>query len=256
MRPSSSLTGHAIQAGKRLLPRRLQRSRTLYRMYGLCWKMCLEALSTISRHRVRGASTLLWVCPKDIRHNPVREKRISKARLSFGLLVDGDWDLERQRTEDTPHFAAYYHRYIKPIPWEETDYYHHDKKKIESGDTRGSRRKASRESFEGKLNEWDRIVGSMEREGYMTQTELDPPRIWDEVHVCIARDGVILHLDGRKCLYASKVLGLPRIPALIRAIHPLWFAGTHTSHLGQRLDVQTQSTENGETADLSCFLQS
>lgn len=76
---------------------------------------------------------------------------------------------------------------------------------------------------EGHREQFERLYTSIKQSGYKTQRELhDGARIFDEINVCIGRDGTMSVKHGHHRVSIAKVLGLETVPVYVRARHKDW----------------------------------
>lgn len=174
---------------------------------------------------------LCYVDPDDIQR--VAELPLSKFRLS-GVVRDGSWDRTDERFEDLAVFRGYRRHFRDGVPWEQTEFFERNVKKIEAGVERWGC--TSRADFEARCRRLDDLYQTIREEGYRTQADLesddvtDPvgrgrPRrghLADEIAVHIGRDGDLLFEDGRNRLSIVKLLDVAEIPVRVLLRHREW----------------------------------
>lgn len=67
------------------------------------------------------------------------------------------------------------------------------------------------------------LYDKIKNAGYQSQKQLRTLRPWDEVRVCIGRNGDVLFHDGRHRLAIAKALEIERIPVVVTRIHKSWY---------------------------------
>lgn len=155
-----------------------------------------------------------------------------------GTVQDGDWDTGVARFEDTDVYRAFEAHFDRGVDWEKTEYFDRVVGYIEEGvDMWGC---PTREAFVRRCETIDTLYASINANGYRTQRELgrddveDPIGsselpwvvrfVYNELTVCIGRDGTVRFFDGRNRLAIAKLLGLETVPVWVMVRHPQWQA--------------------------------
>lgn len=150
-----------------------------------------------------------------------------------GRVRGGDWDDRTHRFEETDVYRGFEDRFVRDVPWHETDFYRRSVAYIENGfELWGC---TSECDFRRRCEFVESLYDSIAREGYRSQSELaaassdtlgDDPRaietITDEITVCVGRDGDLLFMDGRNRLAIAKILDLDSVPVWIMTRHEGW----------------------------------
>lgn len=192
----------------------------------LLWHLSILSNSLLKKSLKRDES-VIWVSPEDITHaliDPTIEK--DKSPFIVGRIVDGEWDLMVKEIDTIDFFYSSYQHYIKGIPWKETDFYIRIHKQIENGLTKFGCR--TKDEWNDRLKKDYELFDSIKNEGYSSQKELKSLQPWDEVRVCIGREGDIFFSDGRHRLAIAKVLMLEKIPVIVTHVHKEWYERNET----------------------------
>lgn len=160
-----------------------------------------------------------------------------------GTVVGGDWDRAADRFVEMDVFRAYERHFEDGVPWSETEFYDRVVSEIDDGNARWECR--SREAFDRRCEQLDRLYETIRTEGYRTQDELrsstatDPiqgdhpsrsrerlktERLKHEIAVNIGRDGEVFFSDGRNRLSIAKLLALDAVPVRVLRRHRRWQA--------------------------------
>jgi hypothetical protein len=172
------------------------------------------------------------VPPRCIRRR-ARPDRYRTRRHLVPPVIPGDWDvtgilLDNSGLYDDLRAVA------AGAKWETTCVYARAMASLERGEA-AWHESASREEFEQKwCAGWDRLLESIESDGYRSQAELCKTRsrdvdrrLSDEVTVAIGRDGSFLVWEGAHRVACATVLGVEVIPARVVFRHPEWAAFRH-----------------------------
>jgi hypothetical protein len=68
----------------------------------------------------------------------------------------------------------------------------------------------------------EKLYHTLQTNGYKTQPELKTNRLWDEVLICIGRNGELIFVDGRHRLFFTQMLSVEKIPVLVTTRHKQW----------------------------------
>ncbi len=145
-----------------------------------------------------------------------------------GKIVGGDWDVEETiRFEDMDVWRGFQQHFAHGAPWEKTSFYERVMTEIRGGIPRWGC--PSKEDFDRRLLEKDRMFSEIRRHGYRQQKEIatEGARVYgdeDEVQVHIGRDGDYIFANGRHRLCIAKLLKLDRIPVKVARRHAQWAA--------------------------------
>lgn len=155
-----------------------------------------------------------------------------------GTVHGGDWDIGTVRFEETDVFRAFVARFEEGRDWQDTVYFDRVVDYIDDGiEMWGC---PDRSAFERRCARIDRLYDRIRTEGYRTQravvgaTGEDPMGacdlpwiirfVYNELTVCIGRDGSFRFFDGRNRLAIAKLLELDTIPVWVMVRHPGWQA--------------------------------
>lgn len=153
-----------------------------------------------------------------------------------GTVRGGEWDKGGIRFEETDLYRAFEAHFEHGIDWRETRYFERCLEFIDADiELWGC---TSRPELEHRFANVDLLYESIREHGLYSQAELveakinDPMadetqllvkrRVYDEMTVCIGRDGDILYWDGRHRLAIAKLLDLDEIPVWVMVRHKQW----------------------------------
>lgn len=172
-----------------------------------------------------------WIDPDRVRYNGP----IFSHDKCVGTVRDGEWDEAPSKITEEAMYVGLSERFSKGRDWGDTRYYALAKRNFESdGEWLGY---TSFESFrDNRLPYLDRMFEDIKRNGYKTQSELEPdsrdgqrhgsvPAYHDEINeiACnIARDGELLLNNGIHRISIAKLLELDEIPVQIIVRHREW----------------------------------
>ncbi|WP_336021609.1 hypothetical protein [Halobellus salinisoli] len=153
-----------------------------------------------------------------------------------GTVHGGDWDRCVMRFEETEIYRAFEAHFDHGVAWSETDFFDRVVEFIEEGVVMWGC--TSKAAFEKRCERVDELYESIRVHGYLTRDQLarlkpdgyaesEQPRaiscsVFDEIAVCIGRDGDLLFFDGRNRLAIAKLLDLDAIPVWIMVRHEQW----------------------------------
>lgn len=155
-----------------------------------------------------------------------------------GTVRGGDWDDRGMRFEETDLYRAFEAHFEHGTEWRETTFFERCLEFVEAGvELWGC---TSEPELERRFATVDRLYDSIRENGLHAQAELvdanieDPMaderpsvvkrRVYDEMTVCIGRDGDLLFWDGRNRLAIAKLLGVDEIPVWVMVRHEQWQA--------------------------------
>jgi len=148
-------------------------------------------------------------------------KRHVSRNLHGRFVLDGNWDANRRPFEVLPTIMELF---VQGVPAHRTTEYRKMRRWVEAGDfryTRGCQSAADVDRYFADLRE---SFESIQRDGFRTQEELGAPG-GDEIRVGVARDGELcIYGGGTHRLSIARVLGLDRVPVLIKRVHADWVA--------------------------------
>ena len=205
-------------------------------------------------------SSTIFIRPRD----PIRTTRNNfHPRDAFGSAnaPEGNWraylelagEMQDHRLPatidiaDEPLHRAMYSVYFAGADWADTDFYRNIVAKIKSGKPLWGC-KTEREFRKRVDVDIANIFGSIARKGYLSQTEIleiqnsttsgqdedlekfrrkafhDEIDPYNEVKIGFSASGEIIFLEGRHRLCAARLIGVPRIPALVMFRSTSWIA--------------------------------
>lgn len=206
--------------------RRLLRKLTTASVYCL-----LQAVGFLGLGTVKSPFRVVWIQPDRIKQRlekrpPALYFRFFKFRhRKVGKIIGGDWD-KRVRPFDKEYdlYLGYRKHFLNKLKWEETEFFQRVKKQIEAEgfDKWGC---TSLEDFKERLASLDLMFEDMKRQGYKSQREIGNffSRSFDEINVCVSRDGELILFEGRNRLSMAKVLGLEQVPVLVMGCHKSYY---------------------------------
>lgn len=152
-----------------------------------------------------------------------------------GRVVEGDWDLGAQPFRGWDLYKAMKARFLEGTSWEETPFYDRVSAEISEGQVKWGC--TSQDEFAVRLEKLDELYGRISRDGFKSQRtvsesdgahhtweEESPFAPYDEVVVCIDRNGRFMLRDGKHRLSIAKILDLPTIPVAVGRRHRAWWA--------------------------------
>jgi methyltransferase family protein len=168
------------------------------------------------------ASHTIRVSPARIQDCVVREYDKWEDK---GKILDGDWDLHTKPFEDQRVYRGFHEHFVNGAPWSQTEFHRHFVGRIRDGySPKGCR---SAEEFDRHCAAMDALFENIRAHGYKAQSELPgkrgtPYELYDEISVCIGRNGRFLFEDGRHRLCIAKILGLEQVPVFVSLRHKQW----------------------------------
>ena len=161
---------------------------------------------------------LVLIDPESVIHS-TNERFSWNMHEKWGCIRGGSWDQDVFQMEDSPKAKSLRERFEKGIEWHETKLY-------EDYTTD----QMSHKDVISHLQRFDDLFESLQQR-YKTSFELPDAKFMEEVCVCIARDGEILHSrSGRHRLIIAKILGLDEIPVRVMTRHTQWQKIRETCH--------------------------
>jgi hypothetical protein len=203
-------------------------------------KMALQKSLAAGRlaQRLSGATlpdprTLFWIDPARIKFATCArnesadwEDWVLPQKGSVEPVRGGDWDVTDRPFAQMRVAVAVAERVRNGVSWDGTEYYQFAVNQIEGG--RALWGCSSRADFERHCNSVDRLIESIQRDGFRAGTAATKGRAADtamgqsEVLVNINRDGLPLFQDGRHRLAIALALRLDKIPVQILVRHAEW----------------------------------
>ena len=143
----------------------------------------------------------------------------------MGKVLAGNWDTDVIAFEELDVYRALRDRFVKGVSWEQTSFFHNILNKIESGTVKWDCR--NKQDLVARTCELDALYREIKNHGYKLQSETPnetafPYHTYDEVSVCIGRNGQFLFDDGRHRLSIAKILKLQTIPVQVTTRHKEW----------------------------------
>ncbi|MGY9048119.1 hypothetical protein P775_17915 [Puniceibacterium antarcticum] len=165
----------------------------------------------------------IYVRPRDVNFHYTRGKEgRSLRRQQSGRIVDGDWDLQRQRVESYIKYDSCRMHFIDGVPWEQTPQVQEMIRQVAEGRTPDAC--TSREDVMARYAGLDRVFDEVQRLGRLL-TRAEMPEYFRREHggilIHVGRDGTLLRASGGIHRFAiAKILDLPEIPAQLGVVHP------------------------------------
>lgn len=175
----------------------------------------------MGKDRVPDPLRIIAIPPEKIRF-ACTDSLVHPKHNTFGLVLSGDWDKHYVEFQELYVMEAFEEHFLSGKPWAETRFYRRVVSDIKQGKLMWGCMSA--EEYDARLLQIDDLFHHIKSQGYKTQEELGTGRNWDEVTVCIGRDGEIMFVDGRHRLAIARVLGLKRIPVNVSVRHQRWYS--------------------------------
>lgn len=137
------------------------------------------------------------------------------------LLLPGDWDIEAQPFRQMPTYAFLADLQACAFDYRRTAYYQQLLGELRAGRVRAYKalQLDSEEALERLFQGYVQVFRSMSADGYR------PEKAVDAICVMVGRDGRLIKEEkGRHRLAIAQLVGVPKVPVLIRHIHPGWLA--------------------------------
>lgn len=170
-----------------------------------------------------------WVSPDRIEYALVFDTLEEYDKYRYrGRVMGGDWDQKRVRFTEfgIGVYQGLRDRFIRGLPWEETEFYQRVLNVISSGIVLWECK--NKGELDERCRYLDALFEDIKVNGYRSQEEIareenNPFKGEDEITVRIGRDGMLLFEDGQHRLAIAKLLGVDRIPIKITARHSEWY---------------------------------
>lgn len=172
---------------------------------------------------------LIWINPSDIVYFHTGYPD------GLGRVMAGSWDTPSHQFEQHYVFKSMKKRYNDEVPWCETELYETAIQNIE--DEGSFRNYTAIDELDDYFQNIDQLYKIISREGYLSQRELlskfpnqTKERNNDCVHPLLNEIGVHIYGDGEIVkkgsgnhrLSIAKILGIDRVPAIVRVRHEDW----------------------------------
>ena len=185
--------------------------------YGF-WRAWLGIGAALGR-RTSHPLTLRAIRPSEIRSFNT-DPRAHHRRANVGKILDGDWELHKTPLGDHEVFAGIQERFTQGRSWQDTQVFAYATRKIAEQDD--PLRYTSADVMEQRFAVIDDLHEQIQSTGYKTQQDLGAHAPWDEVIVCVGRDGELALVDGWHRFSIAVALNLETIPALVNVTHRQW----------------------------------
>jgi hypothetical protein len=143
----------------------------------------------------------------------VEDHNIFSKYLYHGVVLGGEWDLEREPIETVPLFEFSYEVFVANRKMEDTKYY----QQILAG---------KREPYihgenhlRLRMNKYKKLFMEIRDNGYKSQNNIKGGNFLDEVCISIDRNGHYILEDGRHRFMIAKCLKLKKIPVIVNRVH-------------------------------------
>jgi hypothetical protein len=135
------------------------------------------------------------------------------------FVADGDWDL---RAGPLRHRLVIRQLFIEGLAPQQTDEYAYLRQRIDAGNFAYTHGCLSIEDLDRYFDELVHAFDTIKKEGYRTQRELGNDGS-DEIRICIDRNGEpIIFGGGTHRLSIAMILGIERVPVLVKRVHAAW----------------------------------
>lgn len=177
---------------------------------------------------------IIWIPPSKIDNLISDKKNPFQHPYYVSEVVPGKWDKHYKPLDDYDLYASFKSHFKHGIPWEETNFYKRVVQQISPENPKWNC--LNKKQFRKRCESLDELYWKIKQDGYKTQSEIyrsgnhivrktnyrnfSPE--FNEVSVCIARDGEVMFFDGRHRLTIAKLLELDSIPVRIKARHAVW----------------------------------
>jgi SAM-dependent methyltransferase len=195
----------------------------------------------IQKKRVNPAK-IYWVSPNRITKclSPENRKGYFNSEKMRGRIIGGDWDRTNYEFANTIDvYEAFRKRVRERIDWQDTEYYKRILKEVKSGNyLYGIKNKAD---LDERCKYLDSLYENIKKEGYRLNRNIYHKNItFDEIDVCIGRNGDYIFRDGIHRLSIAKIIGLKYVPVTVFIRHKEWqafrdFLFAHARRLGGQL---------------------
>jgi hypothetical protein len=170
-----------------------------------------------------------YALPPYVRHKRVRHpllKRLWRKNPLYRwiaarapLLLSGDWDREAQPFRQMPTYVFLADLQACAFEYRRTAYFQQLLNDLHAGRGRSYKglKLDSEQALDRLFEGYVRVFRSMAAEGYRADLAADA------ICVMVGRDGRLIKEEkGRHRLAIAQLVGVPRVPVLVRHIHPDW----------------------------------
>ena len=203
----------------------------------------------------------VWVDPMRIERADIGGHR------KLGRVYGGDWDVNSSEFDKLVRVKSIYNHFVEGVPWEETEFFAEE---LELIDERGYDRYGceTRSEVEERFEEVDVLYKRIKEDGYKSQRQLleelpketvrqnndEPLTVMNEIGVNVGREGELIFLRcGLHRLAIAKVLGLDKVPVLVRVRHREWQRIRNRVRIGEEAeyDVDTHPDLRDTVAEVN-----
>jgi len=155
---------------------------------------------------------IIWI-PVNFINNSINKNFVFRRSKKFlfsnirtpGMIIDGDWDKNLSKIENSYDFIACIERFYKKKRWINTIYH----SLFLKGYNKRWGAKTWKEFKKTHLYRWDKLYLSIKKKGYLSQKKMSwLKRPEKEIEFGISRDGEILFIDGIHRLAIAKILNI------------------------------------------------
>jgi 2-polyprenyl-3-methyl-5-hydroxy-6-metoxy-1,4-benzoquinol methylase len=171
---------------------------------------------------IRSYTTDIQIIDPDI----VKSHAIVPGRIwdSLGKVKDGDWDMNLYPINETDVFFSLKEHFIESVPWRECDYYKRVSEQVRNGEVKwGCKTQAQ---VDKRFEDIDQLFRDIKAHGFLSVEQRSATKynipFYDDVLVCIGRNGEYILHDGRHRIILAKILGLQCIPVRVTFRHSEW----------------------------------
>ncbi len=176
------------------------------------------------KYPINTPGSLIWVNPKMINYMVINNK-YENTFADLSGVEGGNWDKNILNINTLNIFQALYDLIINHIPLKNTKFYNPKIKNQSDIAKEGMCRSweyISEYEYESRSKKIESLINNIISNGYRSQFELDGlPN--DEVIVKIDRDGKILFFNSIHRMCIAKILGLQKIPVIVKTRHIKWY---------------------------------
>ena len=172
------------------------------------------------QHPINTPGKVLW-CNPSLISSIVFNYQDEDPHTQLSSVEDGEWDNKFMDITELNIYKALYEYIINNKSFKETKFYNPNIKSKTEWERNSTWEYIAEFNYEKRLTKIKNLIDNIKTEGYKTQTQLGGnPR--DEIIIKIGRDGKIFLYDGIHRFCISKILGIKKIPAIVKARHGEW----------------------------------
>jgi len=167
-----------------------------------------------------------WVDPDLIwekKVSPLKERSLKRRTLSH--ILDGDWDQQKKKFNETVFFKSMKERFKHNEDWARTPYYkdviNSLRSKSTTGHWGGCKTKRDVDERCKEIGELYREISENGFKTYKQRTGRHPP-VPLEIHVMVTRDGEFIRMRGKHRIAIAKLLDIDTVPVNILVRHGNW----------------------------------